>query len=639
MALAFLRRHKWWFNWFLVAIIVSFIYLYIPMFTGDDAAGSGAVVARVGKLEVTSDEFRRTWLRQKKSFERMYQGMDPAVLKRLGLEEQALDALVVDRVMRQEADRLGLRVDDDAVARYVATSPQYQENGQYVGAAVMKRWLESEGMSEAEFVDSVRGQLLRERLEALVTDGVTVTPADAEKEYRRRNEKVKAEYVLVDAARFRPQVQVSEDEIKARFDSKKDAYRIPERRVVSYVLVQPEALANRVAVTEREVQDYFDAHQDEYKEEQQVCATHILIKAKATPDAKEGHSDAEARSIAQGLLDKARAGGDFAALAKASSEDEGSAPSGGDLGCFGRGRMVPEFEQAAFALETGQISDLVKTTYGYHVIKVVSRKDEAVPALATVKDRVRAELMQSRTQTMADEQAGGLRAAIASGRSLEEAARQRGLTVLKSPPIERGAPVAPLASQALVARAFQLKQGETASSGFPVGQGTAFIQLAEIQPAHAAELKDVHDKVKTDLTDEKAFAQARALAAQVASRAPQEGLDKAAAALGLDRKETASPVSREEAFGDLGTSGGLDAAFALPQGGLSEPLRVTAGYAVVRVLEKTGVDPAAFAKEQASLVQSLREQRRGQLFQSYLNQAKQRFEIVRYADAIQRITG
>src|SRR5207253_2016090 len=112
MALGFLRRHKSYFNWFLVLIILSFIYLYIPMFTGNDAAGSGAIVARVGKMEVTADEFRRQWLRQKQTYERMYQGMDPAVLKRLGLEEQALDGLVNDRVMRQEAERLGIRIDD-----------------------------------------------------------------------------------------------------------------------------------------------------------------------------------------------------------------------------------------------------------------------------------------------------------------------------------------------------------------------------------------------------------------------------------------------------------------------------------------------------------------------------------------------
>ena len=247
MALALMRRHRRWLYVFLWIVIAAFIILYIPAFQGESAGSPGQTLALVGEEPISVGEFQRAYLRQRQFYERLYQGrrLDPAMLRRLGLEEQVLQGLVEDRLVLLEARRLGLSVPDGAVAKMLATSPEFQENGRFMGGAEIKRRLELQGITVPEFEESLRRRLLREQLEGLVTQQAGVSPAEAEKEYRRRNEQIKAEYVLVDAARFRSEAKVTDEETKARFEAKREAYRLPERRIASYLFVDAEALRSR----------------------------------------------------------------------------------------------------------------------------------------------------------------------------------------------------------------------------------------------------------------------------------------------------------------------------------------------------------------------------------------------------------
>jgi peptidyl-prolyl cis-trans isomerase D len=642
MALGFMRRHRWWLNWFLVLIIAAFILLYVPAFLKTDTGAPGEVLADVGGMPITRGEFAKAYQRQRQAYERMYQGrLDPAVLRSLGLEHQTLEGLVSQRLVALEAKRLGLRVDDETVAQRLATSPEYQENGRYLGGPEIKRRLEMQGVTVEEFEEALRQKIMAEQLEALVTDGVSVTPAEAEQEFRRRNEQVKLEYVLADASKFREGQSVSDDEVKARFDSARETYRLPERRILSYVLADATALTARVAVTDREIDAYYRDHRDEFKQDEEACASHVLIKVKQGDQAKEGHADDEAKKIAQGVLDRVKAGQDFAELAKKSSEDQGSAAQGGSLGCFGRGRMVPEFENAAFSLGAGETSDLVKSPFGYHIIRVTERKEETVAPLAQVKERIRQTMLADRARALAEEKMREMSDALRRGKSLEEAARNEGLSVQKSAPLERGKPVPPLASPALVARAFELRKGEVAKDPFALPTAYAFIAVDDIQPSRLPELKDVQAGVRADLVQEKALARARELAAQVRARAEKEGLDKAASALGLVRKETPALVGRGQPLAELGSTAALEeTAYSLPEKTLSEPVHAAGGYAVIRVLEKKPFDPAAFEKEKPAITTSLRGEKKQQLFQAFLEQARQRYPVERNLAALQRaVTG
>jgi peptidyl-prolyl cis-trans isomerase D len=640
MALALMRRHRRWLYIFLWLVIAAFIILYIPTLQDSGQGTPGEAVVKVGGLPVSVGEFQRTYRRQRQMYDRLYQGrLNEDMLRQMGLEEQVLEGLVSDRLVELETKRLGVTVSDEALARAIAAAPEFQDDGRFIGTAEIRRRLELQGLSEEDFEQSLRRQLLRQSLESLVGASVSVSEAEVEREFRRRTEQVKLEYVLADAARYRAAVQPTEEDVAARFEAKKDAYRIPEKRVVSYVLLDRASLQPQVAVSDREIELYYQDHREEFRQEEEACASHILVKVKAG-DAGEGHPEAEAQKLAQGLLDQVKAGGDFAALAKKSSEDQGSAQNGGDLGCFPPGRMLPEFDDAVFALQPGQVSDLVKTSFGFHVIRLTSKREAAVLPLAQVKERIRGSVTEAKVRELGEQKSQAMADALSRGKSLEEAAKTQGLTVQKSAPIAPGETPPALASPTLVARVFALKPGQAEKEGFALPQGAAFVSLVEIQKARAPELKDVREKVRADLVEEGAFEQARTVALGVFAKAETLGLEKAALAFALVRKETPALTGRGQALGDLGTGAALEAAaFSLPEKTTSDPVRTSSGWAILRVLEKKPFDAAELAKQKGQIAAALRQQRQAELFRAFVVAARDRYEIARDAKAYRRALG
>jgi len=654
MALGYMRRHKTWLYVFLWLVIAAFIVLYIPARSPKAPAGSpGEVIATVGDQEITVGEFQRDYRRQLDFYNRLYQGrMDDAALRQMGLPNQVLQGLITDRIVDLEADRLGIQVSDEAVARAIATAPEWQDNGEFVGTEEIRRRLDLAGMSEQDYEASLRRQLKRQTLQHLVTDGVLVTDAEAQREYRSRNEQVKLEYALVEAESFRGEIEVTDADVAARFEEKKESYRLPERRVVRYVLLDRGVLRPLVTVTDRDIEQYYQDHRDDFLQEEEACAHHILIKVRSG-DSGEGHPEDDARRIAQTLLDRIRAGANFEELARASSEDEGSAANGGDLGCFPPGRMVRQFDDAVFSLEPGQVSDLVRTSFGYHIIRLDSLKEETTLPLAQVKERIRAMVTEQKMSGRGDEISQALSEALVSGKTLEEAAAAQGLTVKTSPPFAKGDPPPALASPTLAARVFEMKTGDVEKEGFALPQGAVFVALAEVQPTRLPELDEVKDRVRRDLVEEGAFAKAHDMAEKLRARAEQVGLERAAQAFKVVRKETPSLTPRGQALGDLGRSLALsEVAFSLPEGQLSEPVRapgsaapeqmsegLDGGWAILRVLERKGFDETAFKAEEPRLVASLQQQKQSEAFQAYIAAAQDRYVVKRRNDAYRRALG
>ncbi len=640
MALAAMRRHRRWLYGFLWLVILAFVILYVPALQDEGQGTPAETVVSVGGLKISAGEYQRAYSRQRQLYAQLYQGrLDENMLRQLGLESQVLEALVTERLVELEAKRLGISVSDEAVARAVTTSPEFQDDGRFIGKDEIRRRLELAGQSEADFERSLRQRLERESLEGLIGAGVQPSDSEVEREFRRRTEQVRLEYVLADAGRYEASIRPSEDEVRARFEAKREAYKLTEKRVVSYMLLDRASLQPQVAVTDRELELHYQDRREDFREDEEACASHILVKVRQG-DTGEGHTDTEARALAQKLLTELQAGADFAELAKKFSEDQGSAASGGDLGCFGPGRMVPEFDDAVFALEPGGLSELVRTSFGYHVIRLVSKREARVLPFAQVKERIRASVTEQKVRELGERKAQALAEALARGQSLEQAAKAQGLRVQRSAAFARGETPPVLQSQSLLARVFQMKAGETEKEGFALPQGAAFISLAEIQPARTPELPDVAERVRADLTQEAAFAQARATAAALRAKAERLGLEKAASAAGLVRKETPSLTGRGQPLGDLGTGLLLEeAAFALPEKTLSEAVRVPSGWAVLRALEKKPFDSAELERQKPQLRASMKQQRQAELFRAFLTTARDRYPVSRNADAYRRALG
>lgn len=640
MALSFMRRHRRWLYVFLWLVIAAFIILYIPAFQDAGQAGGGASLGSVGDRQITLGEFQQAYRNRVEFYRSLYQGrLDGAQLQQLGLEEQVFEGLVEQRLVELEAERLGLEVDDVTLQKAIVDDPQFQRDGHFIGGAEVRRLVEMQGLRLRDVERSLRAGLVRQRLQSAVTAAVEVSDDEARREFRRRSETVSVEYVAIDAAALREGVEPTAAEVQQRFEAARESYRIPERRTVSYVYLDFEALRARESATQAELEAEYNSTRDRYREEPQICARHVLVKVRGEAGG-EGHAEDEARRLAQAALAQLQGGADFAAVARNTSEDKGSAANGGDLGCFPRGSMVPEFEAAAFALEPGQISDLVKTSYGFHVIQLVSRRGEAVQELAAVAERVKQGLLARKAQERMLAQAEQIAADLRKGRTLEEAGRPAGLSVQKSAAFARGETPPPIASPLLSAKAFTLAKGAVHPEPFGLARGAAFIQLEDVEVSRLPELAEVKDRVRADLVARRALERAAERAAELRQRAETEGLARAATALGLTRKQTPTPIAPGQPLADAGSSDALEQALlSLEPPALSEPVRTASGYVVLRLLERKLAEGASFEAQKGAIRAALVRARRDQLFEAFLRQARDRYPVNRDSEAYRRLVG
>lgn len=637
MALAFLRRHRRWFFVFLWVVILAFVILYIPNL--DPATSlANSTVATVGGEPIQLAEFQRLYATQRRQFLDMNQGqIDEAMLERMGLRDQVLSSLLRERLEALEADRLGFRVDDKAVIKAITEDPQLQNNGQFIGSATLTRLLQARGMTVRDFENQVRARLKALRLREAVTDGVTVSDAEVSAEFRRRSDLIHAEYVHIPTAPLEAAIQPTEAEISARFEANKERFRLPERRVLSYLLVDPVEMRAKVLPTGTEIESYYRTNEAEFSTPKQVCARHILVKVKQNAAATEGHEDAAAKALADAALARLKKGEPFEKVAKEASEDS-SASNGGNLGCFAREQMVPEFSDAAFALSPGAQSDLVKTPYGYHVIKVDTALPENKIPLEQARKRIETQLQDTKARELAAQKSEAVAEARRSNQSLEQIATKQGLTVRKSEPLQLGKGAGVLNNPYLLSSAFELKAGETSKDGFPAGAGAAFFRVEEVLAPKIPALGEVKDEVRLDLIRHLAREKARESARALAADAARSDLSKAAARAKVTRVESKGLVGRGQAFSEVPQSGVLeDQAFVLPEKQISGPLDTPTGVAIVRVIEKKTSDEAALVAQRESIRANLVDAKKDRLFSSYLQTLTERYPITRNAEALANI--
>ena len=630
-----MRRHRDWLKWSLFLVCVAFVLFYIPDFlrgSGADASSSDTVAVVEGR-EITSGEFRRTYQAQLQAYRSAYgNNMSEQLLKQLGIDQQILQQMVDERAALAEADRLGISVSDDEVRQRILSMPAFQDNGAFIGEARYQQLLRMQRppLTSAEFEDNVRRGLSVEKLRASVTDWLSVPDKELEREYRRRNDKVKLAVVSFTADSFRTQVGANDAEIAAYFDAHKADFKIPEKRKIRYLLVDIDAMRAKVVVPPADIEREYNNNSEQYSTPEQVRASHILLKT-------EGKDDAAVKAKAEELRKRARGGADFADLAKKNSEDEGSAKNGGDLDYFGKGRMVPEFDAAVFAMQPGQISDLVKTQYGYHIIKLMDKKAATTRPLAEVRQQLSDQLAYQRAQAQAADLAQKLEGQIKKPADLDSVAKAQGLTVQESGFFSRDEPILGLGPAPEAAtKAFDMKPNEV-SGALRASRGFVFETMVAKQDPRDAKLEEVKDRVREEVVKQKAREASKTKAADIAARlksAPD--FEKAAKAAGVEAKTT-DLIAADAPIPDLGVAPAVtDAAFKLAQGAVSEPIATDNGTAVIKVVEKKEVTTEEWTSSKDRFREELLSDRRNRFFSAYMVKAKQKMKIDVNRESLQR---
>jgi len=632
-----MRRHKGWLKWSLGLVVVTFILLYIPDFLSPQAGGGvgpNAVLASIEGRRITAGEFRTIYYQQLQAYRTAYGGnLNEDLIRQLGIDQRLLQQMIDEQAALAEAARLGLRASDAELRARILSMPAFQENGVFIGDARYRQILQLQNppMRPADFEAQLRNSLVIDKLRLALTEWMSVSDADVDAEFRRRNEKVKLELVSFAADGFREGLTATDEEIAARFEENPAAYRLAEKRRIRHVLVDMQAMRETMAVPPAEIERYYNDNIDQFSTPEQVQASHILFKT-------EGKNAEEVRTAAEAVLEKARGGADFAALAREYSEDEGSAENGGDLGFFGRGAMVPEFEQAAFTMDVGQISNLIQTQYGFHIIKVTDKRPAVVKPLDEVKTQIEDQLKWERAQNQATRLAESLAEEIRTPADLETVAKTRGLPVGDTGYFDREEPIAGIGFAPEVnAWAFQLTD-EQVSPPIRTSQGFVIIAVTGREDPRIPSLDEVKDKVTDDVIAAKALAAARAKADTVAEAAARNGnLERAAKAAGVEVKTT-ELLPRGTALPDVGVSPAVDdVAFDLPEGGVSGVIETPSAAVVVKVVGKENVTDEQIAAGRETLRQEMLADRRNRFFQSYMTKAKQRMNIEINREALQSV--
>lgn len=592
---------------------------FIGWGVGTFGSESVDVVAQVHETRITRRDLDRESALLQRRYEQLLKGV---TLPRMpDLRGQALENLIDSALVEHEVRQLGLEVSDEQLVDAITRMPELQENGRF-SRELLGRILDSQ-RDRGEFEESLRRDLREQRLRGIVTDGVQVSDVEVEERYKLDRDQVNLTFARVSAADLAKTASVSDKDVEAELAAHPDRYRAPATIRARYVAYRRGEFEATAKPSEEQVKSFYDKHlEDRFTDPEEVHARHILVKL--APGADDA-AKAKAKADAEDVLKQIRAGGDFDALAKKVSQDPGSASKGGDLGFFPRGRMVPAFDSAAFALEAGKVSDLVETPFGFHIIKVEEHKAGGPRPFDAAREQIEKELTAERSLDLARTQADSDRRIVVRGKSLQEAVGER--KVLETPSFAAGAEIPQVGRvKAFADAAFNLDEGEV-SDLIETDDAIYMLTPFERKEPSVPPLAEIHDKVEADARKTAGERLAKEAAEKLLSSAKEIGLDKAAAAAGTKLDETGNFDRRAGMVPKIGAASDLRAeAFALTTDApLGQHVYVATGDAFVVALKaRTPADMKELETAKTSIHEQLLQQRRQAVLTAFMGHLKER---------------
>jgi peptidyl-prolyl cis-trans isomerase D len=618
----------------LVLICASMAITLIPGGVGSSLGiGTPArgVLATIGDEQVTVTQVQReakVMLRQQ-----LPQAGPQAAMLLPFFTSRAAEQLINQKALVAEAGRMGLRVSDDELReelQHGQLGAMLFPDGKFVGQEEYENFVQRNDMTVPQFEDLEKDYILIRKLQALVSSSAFVGDAEVRDEFERRNTKVKFDYAVLSQADILKGLHPTDQELKAFYDRNKANYNnsVPEKRQIKYAVVDSSKLAAAANVSPGDLQSYYDQHRDEYRVPEQVKVSHILIKTPlpAAGGKEDEKAVAEARKKAEDVLKEVKAGGDFAKLAEKYSEDPGSAKSGGSLGWVGRGRTVPEFEKAAFSLGKGQTSDLVKSSYGFHILRVEDKQDAHLKTLAEVKSEIEEKVKQQKV-TRATEAAANALLSQARTDGLDKAAAAKGVPAITTEFFSRGENLPGLTMSAQLNDAIFNEGEKSPPDVVQVPQGYVVFQLLAVRPPATPTFEEIHARVETEFKNERASFLLQQKTQELSDRAKSEhDLKKAAKELGATVK-TSDLVLPDGQVPDVGSMAGpASSLFGLKPGEISGPINSGANGVVAQLLDRQAPAEQDFAQKKDEIRESLLQAKQNDLFGLFVGNLRKDME-------------
>src|SRR5271156_105633 len=615
----------------LLVICAAMVIAFVPGI-GTDTSGPGkGIVAKVDGEDITSEEVRET-ARGMLQQQGAQLGANAAILLPF-FAQRAADQLVDREALVAEAQHLGFKATPQEIKdelQHGSYSEIFFPGGTFIGEAEYEGLLQQHNLTPTTFEDSVGKQILISKLQALITGSASVSETDLRQQFDKQNTKVKFEYAVLNQDDLKKGLHPTTEELKAFYSSHQKNYAnsVPEKRKVKYAMIDLAKIEGAVQITRDDLQAYYNQHRDQYRVAEQAKVSHILIKTPLPgPDGKVDEKGvAEAQRRAEDLLKQLKSGAKFEDLARKYSEDPGSAKEGGSLGWVGKGRTVPEFEKAAFSLPKGQISDLVKSSYGFHIIRVDDRQDAHMKTLDEVKAEIEPVLKQQKAQETAQKQAEDLLQA-AKAQGLDAAASAKGVPVVTSDFFGRKDLVPGLGPAPQFMDAVFTAAEKSPPELAPTSQGFAVFDLLAVKPQSTPTFEDIRTRVEEEFKNERSNVLLSQKTQELSDRAKADhDLKKAAKELGATLK-TSELVAPDGQVPDIGSMTGQAAvAFTLKPGDISGPINSGANGVVISMVEVQAPSEADFAAKRDQIRDSLLQGKERELFGLFVTNLREQME-------------
>ena len=613
---------SWLIKFILGAIVVVFVFWGVGSFKSQRATRVAIVNGDVISIQEYSTAYNNLLERYQQQFGN---NLTDEMLKMLNIKQQAMNQVIDKKLLTQQAEKLNFHISDDALADYIRNIKAFQNNGVFDNR-LYQRVLNQFRMNPEEFELMQKEYLLIDKLRSFITGSVKVSDLEAEEWYNHTNASVDIDYLVFKPDTYK-NLDLPDEEIKAYFDAHQTDYQTDPRVKINYVRFNPEAYADKVVVTDEDLQEYYDANPAEFETPKTVEARHILIKVDSDAPADIVN---QKETAARDIMKMAREGKDFAELAKQYSEGP-SAKSGGYLGAFKKEDMVQPFAEKAFSMQAGEISDPVRTRFGWHVIKVEKVNPAAKLTFEESRPEIRGDLIAKRSKNLAYDDAEAVYDAMFEGSDFVAVAQERSLEMMTAEFSKTGPATGMADPRKFAAAAFALVDPEEFSDILDLADGYYLLQMMERFPEEIPPYDSVKDRVRADLEKEKQAAKALAEAEAMLDTLVQKG-GTLAAATGENGLKTASTgfFKRNGAIPQIGYSQELTAAaFSLSAGKplCDKVIKAAGGYYIIQLKQKKEPAAGAFEKEKDSVKEKLLQQKQLKTFETWLAQIKSESEI------------
>ncbi len=547
------------------------------------------------------------------------------MLAQMGFKQQILEQMVIEELMRQQATKLGLSVSKEELAAEIHLIPAFQNDTKVFDPATYRKVLNANNLTPGAFESEYSRGMLMDKLRSVLGLPGRVSEDQARDFYEYGRSTAVISYLMYPWEDFQDAVNATEGRINEYYTARKAEYAIPARAKIDYLLLTPATLADLAGVSETEKEKYFAENKDNFKIEEQVKARHILVRI--PEDAPEDDVTKAMDTIKKAQADL-KAGKSFPEIAAKYTQDPSGTQTGGELGWFGRGRMVKPFEDAAFALDKGAVSEPVRTQFGFHLIKVEDKKKAGYAEYQDVADDIARIIAQDRASETLQDRLDQTLEMVLAGETLETVAKSIGLGLeVQTTDFftrQQGPVELPGLSPENIGALFDLDVNATTNSPLAYQDGYVLAAKREQASETVKPLEVVRPEIVSAIVREEAMKLAKA-AADKDLALLAKGQDTAANSTGVQSE----PFTRQGAIPELGMNPQLaaQAFLAAPGTWLSESFAFPSGYVLAKTVSITPPETATWEAERQMWLTSLNQRAEEQTVQAFLTDLRAKANV------------